>query len=410
MSVLRSKNIYVGLLSLVAFSLSMPTAVFNILFPLVAIYSLYHIRLEELKALLRHKLVVVLWASYVLLFLGLLNTEPVNLYEGLDLCVRRIFFVVAPLLFIRLEFSSYKIIAYGFILGVITGFIICLINVVLTPSVYGHLSQIFISNWYWSDILLEPIDKHRSYFTFYCVLAFFMAFQFLTSAKRMREKGVFAIALLASAGIILTLEARMFILIFPFLFLVFVIRKYKSIKWAIVAMSLVALIGVIFYFYHPARFHNIRLLRLEQATQVRVEINKNIWGIIRDNWAFGVGTGDFRQEILKAYRESDFTEGTTIKYNAHNQYFEEWARGGILAVICLVAILLISFKIAYSGFPEHLVFVICLSLFLIVESALNRQQGFSFVLFFLCLYNTLSLKSEPLGEGKDGGVKPKPGT
>ncbi len=393
---MRSKKISAWLLSLLAFSLSMPTAIFNILFPLVAIYALYNIKREEFKALLQDKMVIALWASYVILFLGLLNTEPENLSEGLDLCIRRIFFFVAPLLFVRLDFRAYKIIAYGFILGVISGFIICLINVVLTPGVYGHLSQIYISNWYWSDILLEPIDKHRSYFTFYCVLAFFMAFQFLGSVKIRREKVVLVMVLLACAAIILTLEARMFILIFPLLFLIFIIRQYKSIKWAIAAMSLVALIGQIFYLYHPARFHNIRLLRLDEAAQVRVEINRNTWGIISENWVFGVGTGDLRQEILRGYKENNFKEGTTIKYNAHNQYFEEWAKGGLLGVLCLVGILLISFGRAYSRLPEHLVMVICLSLFLAVESALNRQQGFSFILFFLCLYNSLPLPSKPL--------------
>ncbi len=385
-----------GLLSLLAFSLSMPTAIFNILFPLVALYALFQVKRDELKALLQDKMVIALWASYLVLFLGLLNTEPENLSEGLDFCLRRIFFFVAPFLFVRLDFNSYKFIAYGFILGVIAGFVICLVNVMLTPGVYGHLAQIYISNWYWSDILLEPIDKHRSYFTFYCVLAFFMSFQFLTSVKMMREKVTLVIAILVCVGIILTLEARLFILIFPFLFLVFIIRRFKSIKWALAAMSLVALIGLIFYIYHPARFHNIRLLRLEQAAQVRVETNKNIWGIISDHWTFGVGTGDLRQEILEAYNENEFTEGIAIKYNAHNQYFEEWARSGLLGLICLLGILLVSLGRSFSGLPEHLVLVICLCLFLTVESALNRQQGFSFILFFLCLYNSLPLNSKTL--------------
>ncbi len=392
MSIVRSSRIYDVLLGLLAFSLSMPTAVFNILFPLTLLYVLINLKRADYKSIFKDKLLIVLWISYLMLFLGLFYTKPENISEGLDLCIRRIFFIIAPLLFVGIDLRSYKVIAYGFIIGIITGFVICLITVMLTPGVYGSLSQIYISNWYWSELLLEPIDKHPSYFSFYSLLAFFMAFQLMSSTQVMLERIFTGFSMLIFFGIILTLEAKIFILIFPFMLFIFIFIKFKKTKLAIATMFLVAFTGFLFFMFHPARFHNIRLLSFDNAVLVRGEIYKSTWGIVKDNSIFGVGTGDFNKEILKSYRENNFTEGSKIEYNAHNQYLEEWARGGLLSFLCLAVILIVSFKRSDTRSPEQLILVICLCLFLTVESALNRQQGISFVLFFLCLYNSLSTK------------------
>ncbi|WP_445383835.1 O-antigen ligase family protein [Robiginitalea sp. IMCC43444] len=187
-------------------------------------------------------------------------------------------------------------------------------------------------------------------------------------------------------GIILSLESRLFLMAFPILLLFFTLLYFRKVKIAILSALLAILAGTVFFVQHPARFHNIRLLRLDEAGSVRMSIYGNTWEVIEDNWAFGTGTGDFHQELYAKYDENEFQYGKELGYNAHNQFLEEWARSGIPGLLALVAILWVGLSNSFTRKPIFFVFLGSAVLFFLVESALNRQQGISFFVLFYCLF------------------------
>ena len=88
----------------------------------------------------------------------------------------------------------------------------------------------------------------------------------------------------------------------------------------------------------------------------RININKNTLEVIKDNWLWGTGTGDFHEALYKKYKTNGFKEGADLLYNAHNQYFEEWARGGIPAILVLIVLLCYVLFHAIHRFPLLVVF------------------------------------------------------
>ncbi len=60
--------------------------------------------------------------------------------------------------------------------------------------------------------------------------------------------------------------------------------------------------------------------------------------IISENFWFGVGLGDARDELLKKYRQYEFKQALSAKWSTHNQYLQEWLKHGVLGILSLLYI------------------------------------------------------------------------
>lgn len=372
-------------LTVCAFSMSMPTIYFNIAMSLALVIKIITFKKVWFKLLLNDKLFIVYGFSLLLILVGILYTDFNNIHIGISLLTKRLPFIIIPLLFIGLNRKSRKPIMLGFISGVVIGAIICLINVSLTENVYGSLKQIYISNWYWGNIIVEPIDKHPSYFAIYSLLSFFVALElFLTNASRLL-KLLLGVLMLFFVGIILTLEARIVIFIFPVALFLYLILKTKKLVLGLIVFLITVSIGTTYFIYHPARFHNIRILKLSKDSSIRLNIYGQAVSLIKNNPILGVGSGDVEEELNKKYFENGLER--LEDSNTHNQFLEEWLRGGVLCLISLVIIFLIMIK---NGYKEKqtlfLIFILSMFIFSMVESILNRQQGITFFVFFSSLF------------------------
>ena len=103
-------------------------------------------------------------------------------------------------------------------------------------------------------------------------------------------------------------------------------------------------------------------------------------------WATGVGMGD-AQDLLDARYQAlgiftgDPKRGDTgyLGYNFHNQFLQSFVQLGALGVLLLLlALLALIWAATRIQFSTGLVLVGCLCLFLLVESAFERQRGIFF--------------------------------
>lgn len=375
------EQLFIVGLVLCAFSLSMPTFYFNLMMPLAILFKALSLDKKSVTQVLKSKLYLALSLSIILIFIGLIYTEKNNLNIGFTLFVKRIPFLLLPFLFIGISKKAVKVTLLGFALGVLVGAIICLINVCLTENVYGYIKQIYISNWYWNDIILNPIDKHPSYFSFYAVISFFIMLEFLFSSKKVIIKALCIVGMLFFITIILTLEARTVFMSFPILLFVYLVFKTKKTIIGLGFFLLVTCFGTIYFIYHPAKFHNIRILKISEDSNVRLNIFESSLSVIKDSPILGVGSGDITKELNKEYIKRGYTE--VVNYNCHNQFLEEWTRGGIFGLLVFLILFFLMLKKAISeGDSLFLVFIISMIIFSMVESHLIRQQGITFFSFF----------------------------
>ena len=120
-----------------------------------------------------------------------------------------------------------------------------------------------------------------------------------------------------------------------------------------------------------------------RSTGDRVLIWQSSKEIIKQNFLFGVGTGDVRDKLMEEYRRGDVIAVLKHYFNAHDQYVQTLIALGIFGLLLLVTMIIapaiFSFRrenYIYFAF----LFIVGISMFF--ESMLERQEGVVFYAFF----------------------------
>ncbi|MFY0603972.1 MAG: O-antigen ligase family protein [Flavobacteriaceae bacterium] len=134
--------------------------------------------------------------------------------------------------------------------------------------------------------------------------------------------------------------------------------------------------------------HQVFTFEYDKVTSNTLELRLIKWycayQIIKEHIVFGVGTGDYKDELNKQYREVEFKKGMVYGYNTHSQYIEEFIKFGIIGGVYFV--FFIGY-VLYSAYRKKNILLFLMSLtfalFLVIESVLVRQHGVVFFCFFI---------------------------
>ncbi|GAA4428264.1 hypothetical protein GCM10023188_12320 [Pontibacter saemangeumensis] len=104
----------------------------------------------------------------------------------------------------------------------------------------------------------------------------------------------------------------------------------------------------------------------------------------------GVGTGDIKDELVKAYIERGFIYGAEKRFDPHNQFFETAVGIGFAGLIVLC---FFYFNALYEAIKsKHWLFTAFLLLIIfcsLTESVLSSSQGIIFICFFVFIFTRL---------------------
>lgn len=138
----------------------------------------------------------------------------------------------------------------------------------------------------------------------------------------------------------------------------------------------------------------------ESSLLERLELWRTTWGLIRENWLFGVGIGQQR-EVLDQQLAKQHSPIADKKKNrgSHNQYLTFWLAAGIIPMLYFCFLLIYPFaamrkRVTFVYFA--LILLLVLSMF--VEDTLNAQTGrMMFTVFVpLLLFNAGTDNSEAI--------------
>lgn len=119
----------------------------------------------------------------------------------------------------------------------------------------------------------------------------------------------------------------------------------------------------------------------------RLEFWKTGWHIIRNNWIFGVGTGDVQQAFNQQYEKEKSILDPENRLRAHNMYLTVWITFGILGLLIFLAFLItyLRFNIKNNElFP--LMFMIVAIVTFFFEDTIETQLGVSIFALFTGLF------------------------
>jgi O-antigen ligase len=278
-------------------------------------------------------------------------------------------------------------------------YIACVINLLLASFKY-----LFVD---FDPIHFSPENistfQHIGYFSIYLNFAWFAAYFLLLKNKYNKIIQFFlALSLPFFAFFILLTGSKNGIILL--VILASLITTYAIIKTKKLYLGLsifVALIVSLLYIFTGESVINKRIERALNSTTNYSTIDKTskestaarmmAWDasidLIRENFIFGVGSGDIKDELMNKYSQKGYTGILEEKLNPHNQYLQTFGALGIIGFLVIVTMYLSIFIYAIKK-REILMFAFILIVIIssLTESILERQAGVFFFAFFASLF------------------------
>jgi O-antigen ligase len=343
---------------------------------------------------------------YFLYLAGLAYTS--NLVYGTEDLQMKLSLLIFPLIFATSDFPLFSeketgIILKAFAAGCIAGSFI-LLGRAFYFRVFMHEPDAF----YYTKL---GWNFHPSYYSMYLAFAVsnILSFQFMRLGVKITLNLVMHVLLLLFFTLMIVLLSSksgflVWLLVLAFYaFLIFVRYRQK-----ITGVSLVLSALCIFVFFNivfPHATSRLASMKMEsvstdaiddagRSTSERIIIWKSAAHVIKQNFLFGVGTGDVRDKLTEEY-ENEHVLAELIHYrNAHNQYFQTWIALGILGLL-LLAFMIIR-PAVYAIRQEHhiyFIFLFIVGFSMLFESMFERQEGVVFYVFFNTLLFTTQGKN-----------------
>lgn len=127
-----------------------------------------------------------------------------------------------------------------------------------------------------------------------------------------------------------------------------------------------------------------------QSFSQRIEFAKAAILIIKENLWFGVGTGSWKEEFSKAFKQNNAEFNERWYASSHNQYLNYMVKFGLLGFIIIMS--LIIYPIVKTKVYGNLLFQLFIGfLFLanFADSNFESHNGSAFFVFFFCLFLTM---------------------
>ena len=119
----------------------------------------------------------------------------------------------------------------------------------------------------------------------------------------------------------------------------------------------------------------------------RLEFWKASWGIIRDNWLAGVGTGDMNEAFQQQYEKMNSRLSPDQRWRSHNQFLSVFIGFGIFGLLWFLFAIFYP-PLALGKFRDYffLVFFIIAMLSMIPEDTIESQLGVTFFALFYSFF------------------------
>jgi len=320
-----------ALLMLIAFVLPLNKKVIPLLIILFVISWILSGNLKErTKNITRPKFLLLFISFYLLHVIGMLYTSNTG-FGMFDLEIK-LSFLLFPLVLATFPTLSRNAMNH-LMLSLIGGcFVACIANLWIGYGRYVESGDI-------NDMLYGELSHfhHPTYFSMYLGLAIVMILNSLLNPEKyatrvpkwilavlvpffilmivilMAKAGVFMVALIILAAIVYMIFTRRYMYVFLLsafavlgvsTALYFIPDAFKRIEstWVVATQSI-----------------EDRDLTTIESTAGRILVWEQAVGLIGDNWIFGVGTGDVKDELIARYAENGLTGIVEKRLNAHNQ-------------------------------------------------------------------------------------------
>lgn len=343
-----------------------------------------------------NKVIAIMAFYFLIQVLGLIHTE--DLKRGFDTVTRNLPFLLLPTILWSEKLSKENILKPLNFLK-IWMFIVML---------YLILYQYFIEHRTIGTTVhfaFEKLGISQHHVSFILVITIMFTLHQLFD-KRIKNNWLNGFILAGLFFSLLLFSSRISLIILLFSLIVFFYNYYKSSKIQYkILVGLCVVLGCFFSFYGSTELRrkadillkstdfDMEIVKTKNSItfakntiEQRMMISMASINIIKEHPVFGVGTGDYLKALQDEYQKLHFIAGIKQKFNAHNQYLEEFIKTGLLGFLgyLLFMIVLIKYSRKQQSLMLYCVFgVVFMSL---TESIFARHHGVALAAFFIPLF------------------------
>ncbi len=394
---LLSQETQVRLLIIAAFCMPVFIQGTSIALGILAFIRLLH-RDERLRMLdvFRSPRTLLLSVIFYLLYLIGLGWTTNFSYAGLDLGIKASFLLFPFIVGTQpMHGNDLRNVKLGFSMGCFLACIMMLVNAGIQYNKTGLPSAFFYTD------LSQPI-MHPTYLSMYLSLALLFGLERIDKAANKWQSLAISMENVFIGLILVLLSARMALLTAILVVLISIARGIirKSFRSPQLVGYSVLLLMTFLFFVGSQRFSD-RFTQVEQAMKEspatpttphnsatgRLEIWKESYILLQENWMFGTGTGDVKDELLASYARNNFAYGLDRKLNSHNQFLQTWLTLGIPGILTIIGLFLLP--LTEKPVRNRTLFfylAVILSFNALTESILEVQRGVIFMAFFFSLF------------------------
>lgn len=356
--------------------LSFHEAIIPLTLTLYLILNLVSVPWSERVFFFKKRIIFILGfiSLYVFSIIGMLYT--VNLQDGwFDLEVKLSMFLVPIFLLTSNVINKYTVFGLlkSFIFGVSAALIILLMVAFFDFSNSGNINVFFY------DLLSK--FHHPTYFAMYLnfsiasLLVLIFHYRDRPQLRHFALLGFLVIGIyqLSSRTGLLTL---ILLLLFAFVYIIFPKLKWKRMLYAFfttVFMSMAILYPVSQY---TKSFRKVNTTSSGSSSGVRLAMWESALPLIKENFLFGVGTGDVNRELQIQFSKDKLLRAVRNNYNAHNQFIQTQVALGLMGTLALLFGLFYPLYVSIRrGKLFYPLFCLILLINFLTESVFNTMAG-----------------------------------
>tara|TARA_B110000967_G_C18901733_1_gene576023 strand:- start:3007 stop:4263 length:1257 start_codon:yes stop_codon:yes gene_type:complete len=403
-----NSNIIKGLLGLVVVTMPLKSNFNSMSIIILLLYSIFFLytKRKEVTFIPSKKVIILVIPFLAILLQGFYSewtSFSKNVIRSLPLIIFPfLFFYLQPWLNKKQVKAVFKTLVFSAI-----GYSLFLLVVAFYRQI-DFKPDFSIINWYFFTYydFTEALGVHPTYFGMYLCLAFAILFYDFLKAKNI---GVNVLLLSFLALIIFLLGSRIALVCLILITIALLWRKFKFLE------KKRKILLLLFFTASPILIFNFIPIVKERMIDMTFGLkdsyqyakygdegknnNQNgglaprikIWSCAIDvgkhNYLFGSGFGTTQKRLNACYLSKDLIEFSKQDYQTHSQYFNNYARGGIIGFFVLL--LLYFYTLIFSLKRKqilHLSLIVIIIIASLTENILNRHFGIVFFAFFNSLF------------------------
>ncbi len=339
---------------------------------------------------------------FFLIIIGGWNSS--NIKEYLNLLSINLMSILIILIFILTTKNDFKL-KLGLNIFAISSILCCLIFSTYAISLHG-IQELFQSNLNGTNYrqIIEKIpffEVNIIYYSLFIVISIIIVMDDI-DFKQIGYKLVLKIlgVLLLLFNLIL-FSSKMAIISLSIYAIISLYKKRKYLKyyWFLILTFIILLFFLLLYcqnsffikrFIEPFYFFKLPHGMDYSSTSIRLGIYFCLDEIIRQNFLFGVGTGDVFDSLSYCFQQFNTNAYNSAKFGSHNNFLWYFISNGIFGFLVFLSFTIYVITKVRKYNKDYTIFILIMFINMISEDILIRQRG---VILFYLLISPFVIKS-----------------